>query len=486
MATNVEQKWDQIIEDIAEYVVSYNVRECKEAISTAFYSFFDSIGCGFLALKFPECSKLMGPIVPGNVDKNCGCRVPGTSYQLDPVMAAFNIGCMNRWLDFNDTWLASEWGHPSDNLASILACAEYISHQNVSRNKEPLKMIDVLCAMIKSYEIQGILALKNSFNKIGLDHVILVKVASTAVCTQLLGGSKLQIMNAISNAWIDGQALRTYRHFPNTGSRKSWAAGDAASRAVRLSMIAMTGEMGYPSCLTAPKWGFYDVYTNGKPFEVPLPYTSYVMENVLFKVLYPAEFHAQTAVECAVKLHPLVVQNGGIDSIKSIQINTHESAIRIIDKKGFLRNPADRDHCLQYMVAIGLIYGTLNASHYEDQVAIKDTRIDLLREKMKCTENKQFTVDYLDLEKRSIANQIEITFKDDSIASAEIHYPVGHRQRRIEAIPLLKNKFLSSLNSTHFTSSTIESITQVYENQSKFETTSIIDFMKLVSLSINS
>jgi len=474
----VEQKWDKVIEDIADYVINYNITS-HEAYSTAFYTLFDAIGCGYLALKFKECTKLLGPVIDGTVVPK-GCRVPGTDYVLDPLMAAFNIGCLNRWLDFNDTWLGKEWGHPSDNLATVLAVAEYMfNHQN-----KTVTMKDVLTALIKCYEIQGVLALENSFNRVGLDHVILVKVASTAVATHMLGGTKLQIMNAISNAWIDGQSLRTYRHFPNTGSRKSWAAGDACSRAVRLALMALKGEMGYPTALSAKIWGFYEVSFQGKEFQFQRGYGSYVMENVLFKVSFPAEYHAQTAVECAIKLHPEVKDR--LEQIEKVVIHTHESAVRIIDKRGVLRNPADRDHCMQYMVAIGLIYGDLHANHYEDLVALKDKRIDQLRELMHIIENQDFSFDYHNPEKRSIANSICIHYKDGSKSdTVQIEYPIGHRKRRSDALPLLKEKFFGALNDSSLFNSDQNKLNQIkvlYDNMDKFNNISIREFMDLFSL----
>jgi 2-methylcitrate dehydratase len=372
--TNVRPDPDKILTDIADYVCDYPIGS-PEAYETARYCLMDTLGCGLEALSYPACTKLMGPIVPGTVVPN-GARVPGTSFQLDPVMAAFNIGCMIRWLDFNDTWLAAEWGHPSDNLGGVLAAADYLSRRNIAAGHAPLTMREVLTGMIKAHEIQGVIALENSFNRVGLDHVVLVKVATTAVVAHMLGATRDEIVNAVSNAWIDGQSLRTYRHVPNTGSRKSWAAGDATSRGVRLALMALKGEMGYPSALTAPTWGFYDVLFKGQPFKLARPYGSYVMENVLFKISYPAEFHAQTAVEAALEVYPDVANR--LHEVKEVVITTHESAIRIIDKKGPLHNPADRDHCIQYMVAIALIHGQLTALHYEDDVA-RDPRIDSLR-----------------------------------------------------------------------------------------------------------
>lgn len=438
---------DQVIVDIATYVDEFDISS-KEAIETARYCLMDTLGCGFEALQYPACTKLLGPIIKGTSVPD-GVKIPGTNYQLDPILAAFNIGAMIRWLDFNDTWLAAEWGHPSDNLGGILAAADYISRKNISKGKKSLRIIDVLTAMIKAHEIQGVLALENSFNRVGLDHVILVKVASTAVVTKLLGGNKNDIINALSNAFIDGQSLRTYRHSPNTGSRKSWAAGDATSRAVRLAWMTLQGEMGYPSALTAKTWGFYDVLFKGNAFKFQRPYGTYVMEHVLFKISFPAEFHAQTAVECAFKLHQKESTKldtlEKINAIDKIVIRTHESAIRIIDKQGPLDNPADRDHCIQYMAAIGLLQGQLTAQDYEDDKA-KDPRIDAIRNKMICIEEPQYTKDYLDPEKRSIANAIQIFYKDGSTSEeVAVEYPIGHRKRRIEGIPELIKKFKINL-----------------------------------------
>lgn len=432
---------DPVLVDVADYVANFEVTS-DEAYRTAHYDLLDTLGCGFEALSYPACTKLLGPIVPGTVVPN-GAKVPGTPYQLDPVQAAFNLGAMIRWLDFNDTWLAAEWGHPSDNLGGILMTADWLSRNAVAQGRRPLTVGDVLTAMIKAHEIQGVIALENSFNRVGLDHVVLVKVATTAVVAQMLGLPRDEIVNALSLAFVDGQSLRTYRHAPNTGSRKSWAAGDATSRGVRLALIAKTGEMGYPSVLTAKTWGFYDVLFKGQPFRFPRRYGSYVMENVLFKISYPAEFHAQTAVEAAMQLHPLVRDR--LFQVRRITIRTHESAIRIIDKKGPLANPADRDHCIQYMVAVPLILGHLTAADYEDAVAA-DPRIDALREKMACVEDPQFTRDYLDPDKRSIANAITVEFDDGSrTPEVVVEYPIGHRRRREEGVPLLIEKFRINL-----------------------------------------
>jgi 2-methylcitrate dehydratase len=433
---NVRPKPDRVLVDIADYVAAHEVKSA-EAYDTARLCLMDTLGCGLEALEYPACTKLLGPVVPGTSISR-GARVPGTRFELDPVQAAFNIGAAIRWLDFNDTWLAAEWGHPSDNLGGILATADWLS-----RNGTPLAVRDVLTAMIKAHEIQGVIALENSFNRVGLDHVVLVKVATTAVVAQMLGLPREGVINAVSHAWVDGQSLRTYRHAPNTGSRKSWAAGDATARGVRLALIAKTGEMGYPSVLSAKTWGFYDVLFRRKPFKFQRRYGSYVMENVLFKISFPAEFHAQTAVEAAVQLHPEVKDR--LSEIKKIEIVTHESAIRIIDKKGPLHNPADRDHCIQYMTAIGLIKGNLTAADYEDEVA-SDPRVDALRSKMTCVENKRYSRDYLDPKKRSIANQLQVFFKDGTATrKLAVEYPVGHRRRRHEGIPLLEAKFRTNL-----------------------------------------
>ncbi len=472
--SNVRPKPDKVITDIADYAGKAKISS-DEAYNTARLCLMDTLGCGFEALSYPACTKLMGPVVPGATMPN-GAKVPGTSFQLDPVMAAFNIGCMIRWLDFNDTWLAAEWGHPSDNLGGILAMADYLSRQAVAAGRKPLTMRDVLTGMIKAHEIQGVIALENSFNRVGLDHVLLVKVASTAVVSSLMGLSREEMINAVSNAWIDGQSLRTYRHAPNTGSRKSWAAGDATSRAVRLALMAAKGEMGYPSGLSAKGWGFYDVLFKGKPFKFTRSYGSYVMENVLFKISFPAEFHAQTAVECAVQLHPQVRDR--LADIKKVVITTHESAIRIIDKKGPLNNPADRDHCIQYMAAIGLIKGNLTAADYEDDVA-HDPRVDQLRDKMVCVEHKPWTKDYLDPKKRSIANAIQVFFKDGSKTdNVAVEYPVGHRRRREEGVPLLEAKFRTNL-ARRFPEKQRAAIYNLCQDQQKLEAIPVHEFVDL-------
>ena len=442
--SNVRPKADQVLVDIVDYVTKYKVKS-DLAYETARNCLIDTLGCGLEALEYPACTKLLGPIVPGTVVPN-GAKVPGTQFQLDPIQAAFNIGAMIRWLDFNDTWLAAEWGHPSDNLGGILAVADWLSRNALASGKKPLTMKDVLTAMIKAHEIQGCIALENSFNKVGLDHVVLVKVASTAVVAEMLGLARDEIINAVSLAWVDGQSLRTYRHAPNTGSRKSWAAGDATSRAVRLALIAKTGEMGYPSVLSAKTWGFYDVLFKGKPFAFQRKYGSYVMENVLFKISFPAEFHSQTAVEAAMTLHGELAKLGkSVADIKKITIRTHEACIRIIDKKGPLNNPADRDHCIQYMVAVPLIFGRLTAGDYEDSIA-HDPRIDTLRDKIVCVEDKQFTKDYHDPEKRSIANALTVEFNDGKkLKEIVVEYPIGHKRRRKEGIPVLVEKFKTNL-----------------------------------------
>ena len=479
MSANVELNErpapDKELVDIAEYVANYDV-DSSEAFNTARNCLMDTLGCGLLALRFPECTKHLGPIAPGTVVPN-GARVPGTSHELDPVKAAWDIGCIIRWLDYNDTWLAAEWGHPSDNLGGILAISDFICRNPSLYGDRKLNMRDVLGAMIKAHEIQGVLALKNSFNRVGLDHVLLVRVASTAVVTKLLGGTKNQIVDAVSQAWVDGCSLRTYRHAPNAGSRKSWAAGDATSRAVRLAMITMAGEMGVPTVLSAPNWGYYDVLFNKKKFELEREYSSYVMEHVLFKISFPAEFHSQTAVEAAVQLHPLVCDR--LDEISKIEVTTHESAIRIISKSGPLANPADRDHCLQYMIAVPLITGDLIAENYENQYHQNDPRIDILRDKMQITEDKRYSDDYHDPSKRSIANAIQVFFKDgSSTEKVEIEYPVGHRRRREEGIPLLEAKFKKNLE-TRFPAWKCDKIFGICLDQDRLESTPVKDFMDL-------
>ena len=442
--SNVRPKPEAVLTKIADYATKYSIKSA-DAFETARYCLIDTLGCGFEALEYPACTKLMGPIVPGTVVPN-GAKVPGTQFQLDPVQAAFNIGAMIRWLDFNDTWLAAEWGHPSDNLGGILATADWLSRTAIANGKKPLLMKDVLAGMIKAHEIQGVLALENSFNRVGLDHVVLVKVASTAVVANMIGCTYDEVVNAVSQAWVDGQSLRTYRHAPNTGSRKSWAAGDATSRAVRLALISKTGEMGYPSVLSAKGWGFYDVLFKGQPFKFQRPFGSYVMENVLFKISFPAEFHSQTAVECAMQIHDALNKAGKKpEDIKKITIRTHEACIRIIDKKGPLNNPADRDHCIQYMVAVPILFGRLTAGDYEDSIA-KDPRIDVLRDKIDCVEDKRYTKDYHDPQKRSIANALTVEFKDGTkMKEIVCEYPIGHKRRRKQGMPVLVEKFRTNL-----------------------------------------
>ena len=467
--------WDQEIADIAAYVCNAGI-DSELAFETAHYCLMDTLACGFQALDYPACTKLLGPVVPGATLAG-GARVPGTSYELEPVMAAFNIGAMNRWLDFNDTWLAAEWGHPSDNLGSILAVADYLSRQARANGELPLTMRDVLDAMIRAHEVQGVLALENSYNRVGLDHVLLVRVASTAVVTRMLGGDEETVRNALSHAWIDGGALRTYRHAPNTGSRKSWAAGDATSRAVRLALIAMTGEMGYPSALSAKTWGFCDVLFKGKPFRFQRGYGSYVMENVLFKISYPAEFHSQTAVEAAMTLHDTVKDR--VDDIDKVVIETQEAGVRIIDKTGPLDNPADRDHCIQYMVAVPLIFGRLTAADYEDDVA-SDPRIDALRDKMVVTENEQYTTDYFDPEKRYIGNAVQVFFKDGSSTDRiAVDFPIGHRERRAEGIPVLQQKFVDSVK-PKLTARQWDALSELCADHDKLAATPVDDFMALL------
>jgi 2-methylcitrate dehydratase len=484
---NVRPDYDVELQKIADYVLDYHI-DSAEALDTARYCLMDTLGCGLLALRFPECTKHLGPLVEGTVVPH-GARVPGTSFRLDPVKAAWDIGCIVRWLDYNDTWLAAEWGHPSDNLGGILAVADHLSQKRVAQGESALTMREVLEAMIMAHEIQGVLALDNSFNRVGLDHVVLVKVASTAVVAKLMGANREQLLSALSHAWVDGQSLRTYRHAPNAGSRKSWAAGDATSRAVRLADIALRGEMGVPGALTAPQWGFYDVLftkTNKdqalKPeaersFSFQRDFGSYVMENILFKLSFPAEFHSQTACEAAVTLHPQV--KGRLDRIDRIVITTHESAIRIISKEGPLANPADRDHCLQYMTAVPLIFGELIAEHYEDEFHAANPLIDELRSKMEVVEEPRYTRDYLDPEKRSIANAIQIFFTDGSSTDrVEVEYPIGHRRRRAEGIPVLKDKFLSNL-ATRFPRQHCEVIVEVCEDQERLEQMPVHRFVDL-------
>lgn len=464
---------DELLVQLADYVLDKRI-DSAEAYDTARYVLMDTLACGFLALRYPECAKHLGPIVPGTVVPN-GARVPGTQYVLDPIHAAFNIGCMIRWLDYNDTWLAAEWGHPSDNLGGILAVSDYISRQRAARGEAPLTVRDVLTAAIKAHEIQGVLALENSMNRVGLDHVMFVKIASTAVVTALLGGSRDEVINALSNAWIDNASLRTYRHAPNTGSRKSWAAGDATSRAVRLGLMALKGEMGYPSALTAKGWGFQDVLFKGNALTLARELDAYVMERVLFKISFPAEFHAQTAVECAFRLHGHVKDR--LELIDRIELTTHESAIRIIDKKGPLHNPADRDHCLQYMVAIGLLFGDLTADHYEDGIA-GDPRIDALRDKMVVGENPQYSRDYLDPDKRSIANAVQVFFQDGTSTEKVIcEYPIGHRERRTEGIPKLVEKFESAI-ATRFPKKQQQDIIRLFVDTERLDATPAHHFME--------
>jgi 2-methylcitrate dehydratase len=481
--SNVRPPFDQVLVDIVDYVRDYEITS-PLAYETARYCLLDTLGCGLQALEYPACTKLLGPLVPGLTMKN-GARVPGTNYELDPVQGAFNIGAMIRWLDFNDTWLAAEWGHPSDNLGGILAVADWLSRNPKLASRishlasRSLTMRDVLTAMIQAHEIQGCLALENSFNKVGLDHVVLVKVASTAVVSNLLGLTRDQMLNAVSLAWVDGQSLRTYRHAPNTGSRKSWAAGDATSRAVRLAFISQTGEMGYPSVLTAKTWGFYDVSFRGKQFKFQRPYGSYVMENVLFKISFPAEFHSQTAVEAAMTLHQqLAAKNLTAADIKRVTIRTHEAAIRIIDKQGPLDNPADRDHCIQYMVAVPLIFGRLTADDYEDSVAA-DPRIDTLRAKILCIEDPRFTADYHDPEMRSIANALTVELTDGTtLPEVVVEYPIGHKRRRAEGIPLLLEKFRTNL-ARRFDAAQQTRILDASSSQAKLEAMKADDYVSL-------
>ncbi|MBO6813171.1 MULTISPECIES: 2-methylcitrate dehydratase [Marinobacter] len=487
---NERPDYDEVLQQIADYVLTYEITS-EEAWKTARYCLMDTLGCGLLALRFPECTKHLGPIVEGTSVPH-GARVPGTPFRLDPVKAAWDIGCIVRWLDYNDTWLAAEWGHPSDNLGAILAVADHLSQKRVAEGKEPLTMRTVLEAMIMAHEIQGVLALENSFNRVGLDHVVLVKVASTAVAAKVMGANREQMLSALSHAWVDGQSLRTYRHAPNAGSRKSWAAGDATSRAVRLADIAMRGEMGIPGVLTAPQWGFYDVLfskTNKdqklKPegkreFSIPQDFGSYVMENILFKISFPAEFHAQTAAEAAVTLHPEVKDR--LEEIERIVITTHESAIRIISKVGKLANAADRDHCLQYMTAVPLIFGNLTAEHYEDDFHESNPIIETLREKMEVVEDERYTLEYLEPDKRSIANALQVFFKDgSSTEQVAVEYPIGHRKRRKEGMPLLEQKFRANL-ATRFPVQQCRVISELCNEKNTLESTPVHEFVQLFSI----
>ena len=470
-------EFDQVMQDIVDYVLDYDVTQSSNAMETARYDWMDSMGCALLALNYPACTKLLGPVVPGADMPGNGARVPGTSYELDPVRAAWNIGAMVRWLDYNDTWLAAEWGHPSDNLGAIMALADYLSRKRLSEGQASLTMRDVLIAMIKAHEIQGVLALENSFNRVGLCHVMLVRIASTAVAAKMLGCDRDECLNAVSHAWIDGSSLRTYRHAPNTGSRKSWAAGDATSRGLFLAFTALRGEMGYPSAITAPTWGFQDVAFGKKALEFTQGYGTYTMENILFKISFPAEFHAQTAVEAAVTLHPDIINR--LDEIDRIVIKTQESGDRIINKTGPLDNPADRDHCIQYMVAIGLLMGDLQAEHYENNVAA-DPRVDALREKMEVSEEARFTREYIEADKRAIGNSLQIFFSDGSSTDeVVVDYPVGHKRRRDEGIPLLKAKFERYLRGK-LSSKKSDVILTLCANQESFESTAVTHMMELL------
>ncbi|MCG6871328.1 MAG: bifunctional 2-methylcitrate dehydratase/aconitate hydratase [Gammaproteobacteria bacterium] len=470
--------FDPEIQAIADYVLDFDVRQSPEAMRTARYCLMDTLGCGFLALSYPACTKLLGPVVPGAVLPG-GARVPGTAYELDPVQAALNIGTLVRWLDFNDTWLAAEWGHPSDNLGGILAVADYLGRRALAVGKAPPSVGDVLAAMIQAHEIQGVIALENGFNRVGLDHVLLVRIATSAVVARMLGASREEIRNAVSHAWIDGCSLRTYRHAPNTGSRKSWAAGDATARGVRLALTALRGEMGYPSALSAKTWGFNDVLFNGGSLQFGQGYGTYVMENVLFKISFPAEFHAQTAVEAAVCLHPQLRER--LEDIDRIVIETQESAVRIIDKTGPLDNPADRDHCIQYMVAIGLLKGDLTAGDYEDSVAA-DPRVDALRDRMEVVEDPRFTREYLEPDKRAIGNSIQVFFRDGSATEkVSIDYPVGHRRRREEGIPLLQAKFERNVASV-LSPKKSAALIACCSDQHSLEAMPVTDFMEILAL----
>ncbi len=476
----VRPDFDPLLQQIADYTLAPERITSEEALDTARLCLMDSLGCAMLALAYPACTKLLGPVVPGaTMPPGTGARVPGTAFELDPVQAAFNVGALVRWLDFNDTWLAAEWGHPSDNLGAILAVADYVSQRAVRVGERPLTVRDVLVAMIQAHEIQGVLALENGFNRVGLDHVLLVRIASTAVTTRLLVGTREDVLNALSNAFLDGGALRAYRHAPNTGSRKSWAAGDASARAVRHALMALKGEMGYPSALSAPGWGFQDVLFKGQELRVPQPFGSYVMEHVLFKISFPAEFHAQTAVEAALALRANVCKR--LSEVARVVIETQESGKRIIDKIGPLDNPADRDHCLQYMVAVPLIHGRLTAGDYEDSVAA-DARIDALRLKMEVVENTDFTRDYLDPAKRSIGNSVQVFFHDGTATERiAVEYPVGHRRRRTEGVPLLVDKFDRAIR-TKLPARQVDAVLALCQDRERLESTSVPKFVELLVL----
>ncbi len=480
LTSSVRPEPDALLQQIADYVLAVDRIDSAEAIDTARLCLMDTLGCGLLALSYPACTKLLGPVVPGATLPGRGARVPGTSFELDPIQAAFNIGAMVRWLDFNDTWLTAEWGHPSDNLGAILAVADYLSRGAALDGGAPLTMRDVLIAMIQAHEIQGVIALQNAFNRVGLDHVLLVRIASTAVAARLLGGSRDVVINALSNAFIDGGALRTYRHAPNTGSRKSWAAGDATSRGARHALFALKGEMGYPGALSAKTWGFQDVLFRGQQITLPEQgFGTYVMEHVLFKISFPAEFHAQTAVEAAVLLHPRVKER--LDQISRITIETQESGKRIIDKTGPLDNPADRDHCMQYMVAVALIKGTLSADDYEDAAAA-DPRIDPLRARMEIVENREFTADYMDPAKRSIGNAITVHFQDGtSTDRVSVEYPIGHRRRRRDGIPLLLSKFEKNVRG-HLPGSNAEALLTLCNDAERLHQTPVHHFVDLLAV----
>ncbi len=452
-----QREFDTLLNEIINYV-GEEKKFSEESLQTASYCLMDSIGCAIQALEYQACKKVLGPFYDDGCDS--GVRIPGTSFSVNPIEGAFNIATMIRWLDFNDTWLAKEWGHPSDNLGAILSLIDWKSQREMK-----IPAISILDNLIKAHEIQGVIALENSFNAVGLDHVILVKLASTAVGGNILNLSLEQRLNAISHVFLDGNPLRTYRHFPNTGSRKSWAAGDAAARSVFLNLLSARGEMGYPTVLTAEKWGFFDTLFEGKQFTVNQPFSSYVIDNILFKISFPAEFHAQTAVEAAIILHNKL--KGDIEKIEKVTIRTHESAMRIIDKSGPLNNPADRDHCIQYMVAIGLIYGKLEAKHYEDSFA-EDHRIDKLREKIVCIEDKRFSRDYLLRGKRSIANGLQVDLTGGTkLPEVVVEYPLGHRKRRNEAIPILVNKFRTNI-SFLYTEDEIDLLVDFFTNVENF------------------
>lgn len=473
-ATNTRPSPDKVLVQIADYVDRYPVKSAL-ALETARLALIDTLGCGLEALSYPGCTNLLGPLVPGTLVPN-GARVPGTPHVLDPERATFNLGVMNRWLDWNDAFYGATVLHPSDSFAGLLAVADWLSRTRVAEGRKPLVMRVVLEAAVKTYEIMGGLALENGFTAVGLDHTLLIKVATAPVVTKLLGGNHEEIVNALSQAWVDGHPLAIFRRKPNTGPRKSWAAGDAASRGVRLALMAVKGEIGCPSALTAKTWGFYPVLFDGKPFRFQRPFGTYVIENTLFKIPYPTAFHGQTGVEAAIKLHPLVKDR--LDDIKRVEVRCHNSTMVILDKSGPLHNFADRDHCMQYMMAIGMVFGTMTAEHYYDLIAA-DPRIDKLRAKMHLAESKQYEREYHDPAMRTNANSIQVHFKDGSKTPlSEVLYPLGHRKRRKEGMPVLAAKFETAVGRV-FASKRRDAIVSACLEQKRLEEMPVNEFMDL-------